>query len=87
MRKTTKILALELEKAFDLLWQEGLVHKLQQNIPVGPVKLKKSYFSNRKFRVRIQDKTSTSRNIKAGVPQGGGHCVPYCSCIILARFC
>lgn len=48
------------------------MHKIyQQNIPVGVVKLIKSYLTNRKFKVRIQDKTSASINFRTGVLQGG----------------
>jgi len=69
--RSTSAVFLDIEKAFDRVWHPGLIHKLiQYKIPDTLIFLLNSYLSNRSFFVQVEDKKSTSRSIKAGVPQG-----------------
>ena len=62
---------LDMSKAFDKIWHEGLIFKLQQNgIEGNLLALLTNYLSNRKQRVVINGSESKLGNIKAGVPQG-----------------
>ena len=62
---------LDVSKAFDRVWHEGLLFKLQQ-IGIGGSLLKwfKSYLSGRKQRVVIKGQVSKWHPVNAGVPQG-----------------
>ena len=62
---------LDISKAFDKVWHEGLVFKLMQNGVEGDLlTLIKNYLSNPKQRVVINGTESDWGDIKAGVPQG-----------------
>lgn len=71
MSKTTAMALLDIEKAFDNVWHDGLVYKLHRlNLPMYLVKIIQSYLSNRTFQVSLQSVCSERFNIGAGVPQG-----------------
>ena len=60
-----------MSKAFDKVWHDGLLFKLQRNGIEGQLlQLFKSYLSNRKQRVVINGFESEWGLIEAGVPQG-----------------
>ena len=62
---------LDISKAFDKVWHDGLIFKLRQNGVNGRVlKLFESYLSNRKQRVVINGSYSEYLPIESGVPQG-----------------
>lgn len=62
---------LDLAKAFDTVNHELLLEKLEKyGIRGSVLELIRSYLSDRKQRVRIDDKTSTVKIINTGVPQG-----------------
>ena len=62
---------LDMSKAFDKVWHEGLIFKLKQNGIDGKLLgLFESYFCNRKQRVVINGSESVWGKIDAGVPQG-----------------
>ena len=69
--KKTVLALLDIEKAFDRVWLEGLIHKLlEYGVPTNFVKLIHSYLSDRQLQVRVGNELSNSRPIRAGVPQG-----------------
>lgn len=61
---------LDVAQAFDKVWHEGLLYKMNKMMPIQMVNLLKSYISDRMFRVRHDENYSELKNIKAGVPQG-----------------
>ena len=70
-RKNTAMLLLDIQKAFDRVWLHGLVYKLIiYKFPQYLIKLLHSYLTDRKFKVKINNSFSTTKNIQAGVPQG-----------------
>jgi len=71
-KKYTATAFLDVEKAFDRVWHDGLIYKIKTNteLSINIIKLIKSFLSNRSFQVRVVDQQSTTRQIQAGVPQG-----------------
>ena len=62
---------LDISKAFDKVWHNGLLFKLQQNgICVKALSLFKNYLTNRNQRVVLNGFSSSSCLIESGVPQG-----------------
>lgn len=61
---------LDVAQAFDKVWHEGLLFKLNKFLPRPFVQLLTSYLSDRLFRVRHEHEYSELKDIKAGVPQG-----------------
>lgn len=66
------MLTLDCERAFDTVWHQGLIFKLDQmNFPSYIVKVVMSYLNERNFQVKVNSTLSDTKHIKAGVPQGG----------------
>ena len=62
---------LDISKAFDKVWHDGLIFKLEQNGTSGDLlKLFQNYLSNRKQRVVQNGSYSDYSSIESGVPQG-----------------
>ena len=62
---------LDISKAFDKVWHEGLIFKLKQNGISGKLlKFSESYLYYRKQRVMINGSYSDYANIESGVHQG-----------------
>lgn len=69
--QNTVLLLLDMQKAFDKVWIDGLIFKLyNQNIPAYICNLLHSYLTDRHFQVKINNSISVSKPISAGVPQG-----------------
>ena len=62
---------LDISKAVDKVWHEGLLFKLKQNgISGGLLNLFQNYLNNRKQRVVLNGSFSEFSSIESGVPQG-----------------
>lgn len=69
--KSTVMGLLDVEKAFDNVWHNGLIFKLYRyNFPNYLIKIIQHYLKDRQFRVAIDGEISDSLLIPAGVPQG-----------------
>ncbi|GBO42316.1 RNA-directed DNA polymerase from mobile element jockey [Araneus ventricosus] len=70
-KEHTGAVFLDIQKAFDRVWLNGLIYKLiNYNTPPPLIKLITSFLLNRKFTVRVNATLSKLRCIQAGVPQG-----------------
>ena len=70
------VLFMDLSKAFDTISQDLLIAKLKAYcFCKEALKLMKNYLKNRKQKVQINNKSSSERDVIAGVPQGSidGH--------------
>lgn len=68
---TTGMVLIDIEKAFDTVWHDGLLHKLFiLNTPDYVLNILKSYLSDRKFTTVINNSNSSLKLVTAGVPQG-----------------
>ena len=62
---------LDISKAFDKVWHNGVIFKLQENgISGNLLKVLKHFLTNRKQRVVLDGQSSSWTNVKAGVPEG-----------------
>ena len=67
----TRAVFLDISKAFDRVWHEGLLFKLKSyGINGSLLKLIASFLSNRLQRVVLNGNCSTWKEVLAGVPQG-----------------
>ena len=67
----TVMLLLDIEKAFDRVWIDGLICKMiQYKYPKTLIKLINDYLRNRHLVVTVNEARSTKKKIRAGVPQG-----------------
>jgi hypothetical protein len=67
----TAAVFLDIEKAFDTTLQPGLPYKLSKlQFSTSLIKLIRSFLSQRKFRVSVEDEMSTPRFMQMVVPQG-----------------
>jgi len=70
--KRTGAFFLNVAKAFDAVWIDGVLYKLTLlNIPSYIVHSISSYLRGRTFEVSFQTATSSRRGMRAGVAQGG----------------
>ena len=61
---------LDISKAFDKVWHDGLIYKLKRNGITGDLlRLIQSFLSDRDQKVALNGQTSNWNKIKAGVPQ------------------
>lgn len=71
LKLQTASLFLDMERAFDRVWQKGLLHKLlQTGVPTYLTKIISSFLIGRTFAVKVGNNLSTVKLIEAGVPQG-----------------
>lgn len=65
------MILLDIEKAFDSIWHDGLIHKLiKLKLPTYLVRLLNSFIRKRQFAVHINNAISNVINIPAGLAQG-----------------
>jgi len=70
-RKITIAAFLDIKKAFETMWIEGLIYKLiKMKFPNYLIKIILSYLKDRSFRVKMSDQLSVSISVNDGVPQG-----------------
>ncbi|GFU56677.1 probable RNA-directed DNA polymerase from transposon X-element [Trichonephila clavipes] len=70
-RKSTGAVFLDIQKAFDRVWINGLTFKLiSYNLPPPLIHLIHSYLTNRSFKIRINETLSNEHSVSAGCPQG-----------------
>lgn len=69
-REYCAALFLDVAQAFDRVWLDGLMFKIQKLLPQNTHKLLETYFYKRTFTVRCNNSMSYDHNINAGVPQG-----------------
>lgn len=70
-KRSTGMLTLDIEKAFDCVWHDGLLHKMTKlKFPVYIIKCIQSFLKNRSFSVQIGKDSSLNMAVPAGVPQG-----------------
>ncbi|GBP54298.1 RNA-directed DNA polymerase from mobile element jockey [Eumeta japonica] len=69
-RYTVAVL-LDMEKAFDRVWHDGLIYKLMDtSLPPALTRVVANFLQRRSFCVAVDDVLSALRPIRAGVPQG-----------------
>ena len=62
---------LDVEKAFDSVWQNGLRYKLlNYQLPIKIIRLLSSFLEDRSIKVRVQKAISHTVPLEAGTPQG-----------------
>ncbi|GBN84108.1 hypothetical protein AVEN_53738-1 [Araneus ventricosus] len=67
----TAAIFLDIAKAFDKVWIEGLIHKLIAcKFPQYIIEKIQSYLTNRRFTVLVKNSDSTPRKLQVGIPQG-----------------
>lgn len=70
-KRSTGMLLLDIEKAFDTVWHDGLISKLiDMKLPTYMIRMINSFIRNRSFAVHINNAVSTNKNIPAGLAQG-----------------
>ncbi|XP_017481195.1 PREDICTED: RNA-directed DNA polymerase from mobile element jockey-like [Rhagoletis zephyria] len=71
-RQATILVSLDLEKAFDTAWVEGIIFKMYRifNFDKNVCKMLHSYLKDRTFYVSESLHNSSIRDVAAGVPQG-----------------
>ena len=69
-KKYCSAVFLDIQKAFDKVWHEGLLYKLKKILPHPYYSILKSYLNNRQFIVKCLDATSATFPIESGIPQG-----------------
>ena len=71
LSRETRAIFLDIAKAFDKVWHEGLIFKLKSNGVSGKLlDLIKSFLSERYQRVVLNSNSSSWKLVLAGVPQG-----------------
>jgi len=68
---TTTAISLDVEKAFDSVWHDGLRYKLHSaGVPDPLLRLLSSFLVDRTIQVRVGSTLSTPVDLRAGTPQG-----------------
>lgn len=68
---STGLISIDIEKAFDRVWHDGLVYQLIKiKLPQYLTRIIHSFLSRRSFQTVVNGKLSSIRDIQFGVPQG-----------------
>lgn len=68
---STGVITLDIEKAFDRVWHDGLIAKMiKLNYPPYLTRIVDAFLRNRSFKVKIGQSLSAPKHIPFGVPQG-----------------
>jgi hypothetical protein len=71
LHKHTGMVSLDVEKAYDTVWINGLLYKLiTLQLPAYLVTILRAFLVGRSFTVRLNDTSSTPKHTPAGLPQG-----------------
>ena len=71
-KKVTRVAWIDLQRAFDKMWIDGLIIKLMRNgVANNMLKWIQSYLFNRRARVSLDQLSSRKILLRQGVPQGG----------------
>jgi hypothetical protein len=68
---------LDISQAFNKVWHEGLLYKLNTFLPDNMYRILQSYLMNTYFRTKYREAYSSPRQILAGVPQGWSTLLTY----------
>lgn len=67
----TGLILLDIQKAFDTLWHDGLIFKLDlYKFPPYLIEIMYTYINNRSFAVKVDNSISKYHIMPAGLPQG-----------------
>ena len=70
-RHSTGLILLDIEKAFDTIWHNGLIFKLiQGNVPKYLCKIISEFLDQRSFIVSVNNSFSVAKTLNTGLPQG-----------------
>ena len=70
-KNVTALVSLDVEKAFDTVWHQGLLYKLAElKLPPKTLCLIASFLNNRTISVKVADAISAPTTLQAGTPQG-----------------
>ena len=71
VKQSTGLILLDVEKAFDTVWHNGLIYKLMRpNMPRYLWKIIADFLNDRTFVVEVNNALSSTKHITAGLPQG-----------------
>ncbi|GJQ69646.1 hypothetical protein Trydic_g3605 [Trypoxylus dichotomus] len=71
LRSQVMVALLDIEKAYDKVWREALLHKMANiGIPWQRTKLIQNWLTDRSFQVKIKNCYSSVRPANQGLPQG-----------------
>lgn len=69
--KSTGLICMDVSKAFDLVWHDGLIYKMRElDFPSYLTAIIRNFLTDRSFSVSIGNYDSSTYSIPAGVPQG-----------------
>jgi len=70
-KKSVAVLAIDIKKAFDTVYHDGLIHKMiKYKMPDNIILIMNSFLRNRTFQVNVKGNLSSIKKIEASVPQG-----------------
>ena len=70
-KQSIGLVLLDVEKAFDTVWHNGLIYKLMiSNMPTYLCKIIANFINDRIFVVEVNNKLSSPKHITTGLPQG-----------------